>query len=110
MSADAGALFDRQGDTRAAARTARRTRELLSALDTTEPFVERPRLEPLSRREREVAELAAEGMPTREIAERLFLSTHTVDNHLSNAYDKLGVRARSELASALADTARDIGA
>jgi len=103
FSAEAGSLYERRRDTRAAARTARRTRELISLVEAAEHFVDQPHLEPLSRREREVAELAAAGMPTREIAERLFLSGHTVDNHLSNAYDKLGVRSRAELAAALAE-------
>ena len=55
----------------------------------------------LSSREREIALLAAEGCTSREIAERLFLSVRTVDNHLQRAYTKLGVGGRSELAAAL---------
>jgi DNA-binding CsgD family transcriptional regulator len=56
----------------------------------------------LTRREREVATLASEGLANREIAERLFLSARTVENHLQHAYEKLGITARSELAAALA--------
>ncbi|MGD0081955.1 MAG: helix-turn-helix transcriptional regulator [Acidimicrobiales bacterium] len=56
----------------------------------------------LSLREREVALLAAEGRSSREIAERLFLSTRTVDNHLQRVYLKLGVTGRRELAEHLA--------
>jgi len=56
----------------------------------------------LSTREREVALLAAEGHSSREIAERLFLSTRTVDNHLQRVYLKLGVTGRRELVSHLA--------
>ena len=56
---------------------------------------------PLSPREREVAGLAAAGIPSREIAERLFLSVRTVDNHLQNAYTKLGVSSRADLAREL---------
>ena len=40
-------------------------------------------------------------MPSREIADRLYLSTRTVDNHLLRVYAKLGVTGRAELAAAL---------
>ena len=55
----------------------------------------------LTSREREVAELAAEGVRSREIADRLYLSPRTVENHLQRAYAKLGVNGRVELAPAL---------
>ncbi|KOV84156.1 LuxR C-terminal-related transcriptional regulator [Nocardia sp. NRRL S-836] len=55
----------------------------------------------LTRREREVAGLAARGMTNREIAESLVISVRTVDNHLSNAYAKLGIGTRAELAETL---------
>jgi len=55
--------------------------------------------EPLTAREREVAGLAAQGLSSVEIAERLFLSPRTVDNHLQSTYAKLGIRGRSELHS-----------
>lgn len=51
----------------------------------------------VSARESEVALLAAKGLTNREIAERLYLSTKTVDAHLSRAFTKLGVRSRVEL-------------
>ena len=56
----------------------------------------------LTRREREVAELAARDLSSREIAEQLVLSARTVENHLQRAYEKLGVRGRGELRDALA--------
>jgi DNA-binding CsgD family transcriptional regulator len=52
----------------------------------------------LSRREREVATLAVT-LPSREVADRLGLSVHTVNNTLARAYAKLGVRNRGELAA-----------
>jgi DNA-binding CsgD family transcriptional regulator len=56
---------------------------------------------PLSPREREIAVLAAAGVQSKEIAERLFVSVRTVNNHLQNVYTKLGVSGRAELRAAL---------
>ena len=55
----------------------------------------------LTSRERQVAELAADGVRSREIADRLYLSPRTVENHLQRVYTKLGVNGRVELAPAL---------
>ena len=57
--------------------------------------------ERLTRREREVAGVAAAGASSREIAAKLVLSVRTVDNHLQNVYSKLGVTSRDELARLL---------
>lgn len=57
---------------------------------------------PLTRREREVAGLAASGLSSRQIAERLTVSPRTVDGHLARAFAKLGVTRRTDLAAALA--------
>ena len=51
---------------------------------------------PLSEREREVLTHMASGATNKEIAERLFLSPHTVKEHTSALYRKLGVRNRAE--------------
>jgi DNA-binding NarL/FixJ family response regulator len=51
--------------------------------------------------ERRVAERAATGQTNRAIAEALFVTTKTVELHLSNAYRKLGVHSRRELAAKL---------
>jgi DNA-binding CsgD family transcriptional regulator len=56
---------------------------------------------PLTGREREIATLAAQGVQSREIAEQLFLSVRTVNNHLQRIYTKLGVTSRRELAQTL---------
>ncbi len=58
---------------------------------------------PLTRREREVAMLAADGLPAREIGERLYVSRRTVESHLARIYGKLGIGSRSELATLLND-------
>lgn len=51
---------------------------------------------PLTKRETEILQVAASGMPTKEIAQRLFLSEGTVRNYLSAVFSKLGVRNRLE--------------
>ena len=57
-------------------------------------------------REAEVLVLLADGLTNREIAERVFLSSRTVERHLANVGTKLGTRTRSELvAMAARDTA-----
>jgi DNA-binding CsgD family transcriptional regulator len=60
-------------------------------------------IEPLTAREREVALMAAAGRSSKDIGDRLGLSTRTVDTHLARVYRKLGIPGRSELASALGD-------
>ena len=49
-----------------------------------------------------MAALAAEGPSNRDIAQALYVTPKTVEVHLSNAYRKLGIRSRRELAAALA--------
>lgn len=55
----------------------------------------------LTEREWQIASLAAEGVVSRRIAERLYLSPRTVENHLQRVYGKLGVAGRTELRAAL---------
>ena len=52
----------------------------------------------LTRREVEIVRLAIEGETAPRIAERLFISERTVETHLANAYAKLGVQSKVELA------------
>ena len=51
----------------------------------------------LTRRERDVVRLVAEGLGNRDIAQQLGLSVHTIKNYLFNIFDKLGVSSRAEL-------------
>jgi DNA-binding CsgD family transcriptional regulator len=51
--------------------------------------------------EQRVADLAAEGLATKEIASTLFVSPKTVEGHLTRIYEKLGVHSRAELARKL---------
>ncbi len=55
----------------------------------------------LTQREREVALLVADGLRSREVAERLGIAAQTVKSHLKTIFDKLGVRNRVELARRL---------
>ena len=61
-------------------------------------------LDALSGREREIAELVAEGRTNREIGAELFLSEKTVEGHLTRIFAKLGVTSRVEVAEAVGRT------
>jgi DNA-binding CsgD family transcriptional regulator len=56
----------------------------------------------LTRAERQVAELAAQGRTNREIADQLFMAPKTVEAHMSRILHKLGLRSRTELAATFA--------
>lgn len=53
----------------------------------------------LSRRERQIAQLVAEGLTNKEIAAKLVLSERTAETHVQNILNKLGFRSRSEVAA-----------
>lgn len=59
-------------------------------------------VEALTASESRVAAMAAEGMGNREIAQSLFVTVKTVENHLGRTYAKLGIHSREELPAALA--------
>ena len=51
----------------------------------------------LSRRESEVAELVARGLPNKDVATRLFVTEKTVKFHLTNIYKKMALKSRAQL-------------
>jgi DNA-binding CsgD family transcriptional regulator len=55
----------------------------------------------LTLQELQIAQLAAQGLSNKEVAERLFLSPRTITTHLYRIYPKLGIKSRGELSRAL---------
>ena len=84
----ATALAERAGEELDAA-GARQRRFVTSGCDSLTPS------------ERRIAQMAGEGRSNREIAQALFVTQKTVEMHLSNAYRKLDIRSRGELAERL---------
>jgi NarL family two-component system response regulator LiaR len=73
------------------------TRRVIERLTTPAAgSTEAKTVEPLSEREMEVLKLAAKGISNKDIAGQLFLSPRTVQAHLANVFNKLGVGSRTE--------------
>jgi pimeloyl-ACP methyl ester carboxylesterase/DNA-binding CsgD family transcriptional regulator len=81
----------------------RAVRAVLRVQGESEPPAGEPAAILLSRREREVLQLVANGLSDREIAEQLILSPHTVHRHVANIRHKLGRGSRT---AAVAEAAR----
>lgn len=73
-------------------------RQLTRASCTTDAVPPRPPAG-LSAREAEVLRLIAHGLTNRQVAEQLFLSPRTVEQHLRSIYGKLGVATRAAAAT-----------
>jgi DNA-binding NarL/FixJ family response regulator len=66
-------------------------------LDIADGSAQEPSIESLTTREREVVELIARGYSYRKTASTLFVSTKTIEAHMHNIFEKLGVASRHEL-------------
>ncbi|MGP3773294.1 LuxR C-terminal-related transcriptional regulator [Streptomyces sp. SDT5-1] len=76
----------------------------------TEPDEQVTPLGVLTRREREVAALVAEGLSNREIAQRLVISKRTADAHVEHILTKLGFSSRAQIASLIGEAPQpDLG-
>lgn len=82
----------------------------LYATDVRGLFAPLARAADLTAREREIAVMVSEGLQTAEIATALVLSVRTVENHLLNAFRKVGVDNREALARAVETWASGSGA
>lgn len=89
-------VFERLG----AARDADAAAELLRSLGVAGRTAERGARE-LTKREREVLDLLAEGLSNAEIGARLFITPKTAEHHVGRVLSKLGLRNRTEAAASL---------
>jgi len=80
---------------------ARRANEEIAATGARPRKVLQTGLDALTASERRVAQLAADGMSNKEIAQTLFVTIKTVEVHLSHAYRKLEISSRAQLQNAL---------
>lgn len=101
--AQASQAFEQVGLRSRAAGAARRSRQLAATCEGARTPILTAAAQPpgMTRREREVAELAARGLSNQEIADRLVVSVRTVEGHLHQAFAKLGISQRGDLATAL---------
>jgi DNA-binding CsgD family transcriptional regulator len=117
---DLGAALRRSGQRREAQRSLRQALDLadrcggraVAAQARAELLITgaRPRrarvsgAEALTASERRVAQLAAQGLTNRQVAQALFISHPTVVTHLSHCYQKLGISSRDQLSNALGES------
>ncbi len=125
-SEDAGQASSGRGDTGAAVVSLRRAYELYERQECAEGMArvrsqlriagvhlhhwrraERPAFgwASLTDTERRIADLVSQGLSNREVAERVYLSSHTVAFHLRHIFDKLGIGSRVQLARLVAQQA-----
>jgi len=95
----AGAAHRDSGRAASASAAAARSAVWLRACEGARPptLLNAATADELTFREREIALLAAGGLSSRQIADRLVVSVRTVDNHLQRAYRKLGITGRKDL-------------
>src|SRR6202011_4807640 len=101
-AAQAAATYRSEGKKGSMLASSARARRLLESCEGARtPALSGLAPDPLTPREREVAMLAAGGLTSPEIADRLVLSVRTVEGYLQRAYAKLGITRRAELGSVL---------
>jgi DNA-binding CsgD family transcriptional regulator len=93
----------------AAAPLVARARGELLATGARPRRVRRRGIEALTATDRRVAEMAAGGLTNRQIAQALFVTTRTVELHLTDAYQKLDIDSREQLPALLARTLGERG-
>ena len=77
---------------------AERARVELRATGETARKRDPSEIDQLTAQERQISRLVAEGLSNKEVAAQLFLSPRTIDSHLRNVFQKLGVTSRTQLA------------
>jgi DNA-binding NarL/FixJ family response regulator len=100
--AQAATLAIQQGDLGAGRRLVTRAREIAAGcggIDTPRLRAVSPNRPPLTRRQEDVARLAASGFSNRAIAEHLAVSIRTVESHLDAIYRRLAVSSRADLST-----------
>jgi DNA-binding CsgD family transcriptional regulator len=90
-------LYERAGDERDASRVRRRLRQRGVRTRRPQSKPDAHGWHALSPAELQVVRLVADGGTNRAVAERLFLSPHTVNSHLRHAFTKLAITSRVEL-------------
>ncbi|WP_395108683.1 LuxR C-terminal-related transcriptional regulator [Actinomadura sp. SCN-SB] len=102
-AAQAAGVHEAAGDGRRASAATARARALAARCDGPRtPALAHLSVPRLTDRQRQIAQLAAQDLTDREIADRLEISVRTVGNHLATVYERLGVSGRGELAELLA--------
>ena len=102
--AAASTAYRREGLLARSTKAAKRSHEIAGLCEGAgiRPGTWPDQVDPLSRRQREVALLAAQGASNAQIASELSLSVRTVESHLYAAFAKLGLTARDKLSLVLA--------
>ena len=102
--ATAARVYAGQGHTANARHANARARQLAAACPGARtPLLQAPAASALTPREQQVAQLAAHGLTSDQIAQQLVISVRTAESHLYHAFHKLGVHTRNELQTLLAD-------
>jgi DNA-binding CsgD family transcriptional regulator len=102
--ATAARTYTGQGHTKNARHATARAHQFAAACPGAHtPLLQAPTAPGLTAREQQVAQLAAHGLTSDQIAQRLVISARTAESHLYHAFRKLGVHTRNELQVLLAD-------